>query len=208
MDFLKIIEQVASKIAPGFVPSFSEVHVLKALETINSNGTVGRGRLSKKIGLGQGTTRTLTRHMGREGLIKVTKAGMNLSRLGVEVLSEIISRISKHQEIPESSITVGPFNSAVLVTNVADLVRYGVEQRDSAIKIGASGATTLIFKKGRLIIPGEDENIIKNIKSIKKLLSLLKPKEKDVIIIGSAESRDMAEYGAKAAALELLKSEK
>ncbi|MGI9012036.1 MAG: DUF4443 domain-containing protein [Nitrososphaeraceae archaeon] len=52
---------------------------------------------------------------------------------------------SKETVIPKSSITVGKFNYVVLVKNIANSIRSGIEQRDVAIKSGAMGATTLLL---------------------------------------------------------------
>ena len=209
VESLRVIERIANKIAPGRAPSFGEVHVLKALEIIDTQKTVGRIRLSEMLGLGGGTTRTLVRHLGREGLIDVSRSGMTLSKFGAKVFSDIRSRMSKKIELPESPLTVGAFNVAILIRNTASLVKYGVEQRDAAIKIGASGATTLVFNRGKLTIPRVSGDIFENIQLIHdRLMSELKPKENDVIIIGSADDERSADLGAKAAAFELLKSEK
>jgi len=95
------------------------------------------------------------------------------------------------------------------VRNAANGVKKGVEQRDTAIKAGALGATTLIFSRNRLTMPSSEEDVFKGILSIHNVLvSKLNPKESDVIIVGSGESKTSAEIGAKMAALELLKSER
>lgn len=209
MESIRVIERVARKIAPGRIPSFVEAHVIKALEIISAVEVIGRGRLSEILGLGGGTTRTLVRHLGREELIKISRSGMILSNFGEKVFSELRSRISKEIEIPKSPLTVGSFNIAILVRNVASLVKYGVEQRDAAMKVGALGATTLVFSGNKLTMPGIGENVFKNIQPLQgMLISEFKPRENDVIIIGSARDRRSAEFGAKAAAFELLKSEK
>ncbi|MCK4953386.1 hypothetical protein KAS14_06350 [Candidatus Bathyarchaeota archaeon] len=209
VESLRLIERVANKIAPGRAPSFVEVHVIKALEIIDTKKTVGRVRLSEMLGLGGGATRTLVRHLARERLIDVSRSGMTLSRFGAKIFSDIRSRMSEEIELPESPLTVRAFNVAILIRNIASLVKYGVEQRDAAIKVGASGATTLIFSSGKLTIPRASGDIFKNIQPIRdRLMSELKPKENDVIIIGSADNERSADLGAKAAAFELLKSEK
>jgi len=97
---------------------------------------------------------------------------------------------------------------AVLVRNAAHGVRRGVEQRDTAIKAGALGATTLIFSRSKLVMPSTEEEVFKGISSIYDMLvSKLDPKENDVIVVGSGENKKNAEIGAKMAALELLKFE-
>ncbi len=208
LELLKVVERVVSKIAPGRAPSFNEAQVVKALEIIDSYGTVGRIRLSKLLGLGEGVIRTLVKHLKNEGMIEVSKHGIVLSKFGRKLLSDLKSRISEGIKVPPSSLTVGPFNIAVLVRNAAHRVRRGVEQRDTAIKAGALGATTLIFSRNKLTIPSSEEDVFKGISPIRNMLvSELTPKENDVIIVGSGENETRAEIGAKMAVLELLKSE-
>ena len=207
MEFLEVIENVAEKLAPGRTPAFTEIHVIKALETLDTDEPVGRIRLSKILGLGQGETRTLIKHLRNERMIKISRTGIALSPFGKGVLSNLRAEVSKGIDVPESSLTVGPYNIAVLIKNAADSVKYGVEQRDAAIKAGALGATTLIFRNNRLTMPGVSEDIFKNIQSIHNMLATkMKLEEDDVIIIGSANNKRTAEFAAKTAALKLVKS--
>ncbi|MGQ9460522.1 MAG: DUF4443 domain-containing protein [Candidatus Bathyarchaeaceae archaeon] len=206
MELLKVIERVTGKVAPGREPSFTEAHVIKALEIIGGGEAVGRIRLSKELGLGEGATRTLVRHLKNEGIIEISKSGIALSKYGEKLFSDLQFRLSGEVEVPPSPLTVGPSNVAILVRDSASVVKTGLEQRDTAIKAGALGATTLIFSRNRLTMPlAEKEDIFKGVPSIHKMLiSKLNPKENDVIIIGSGENRRLAELGAKTAALELL----
>ncbi len=203
-----MIERVASKIAPGRAPSFSEAQVVKTLEIISVYGAVGRIRLSKELELGEGATRTLLRHLKKERLIDRSRRGIALSEYGKKLFSNLRSKISEGIEVPNSPLTVGPYNIAVLVRNAARGVTKGVKQRDTAIKAGALGATTLVFYRNKLTMPSNEEDVFKGIPAIHDMLvSKLGPKENDVIIVGSGESKKLAETGAKMAALELLKSE-
>ena len=207
MGLIQTIEKVIGKMAPGRVPSFREAHVIKALETIGAGKGVGRIKLSKILGLGEGETRTLVKHLKNGRLVEVSRSGIVLSKFGEEIFSDLRSKISGSTEVPGSPLTVGPFNLAVLVRDVGHRVKYGVEQRDAAIKVGALGATTLVFSGDRLIVPGVGEDVFREVKQIRAtLVSELKPKENDVIIIGSAKNKLKAELGAKTAAFELLKS--
>ena len=207
MEALRVIEKVASKIAPGRAPSFIEAHVIKALEAISAGKGVGRTKLSEILGLGGGVTRTLVRHLRNEGMIKVSKSGIVLSKFGEKIFSDLRSRISEEIETPRSPLTIGSFNVAVLIRNAAGSVKYGVEQRDAAIRVGALGATTLVFSRNKLTVPGVSEDIFQKIQPVHDaLISKLKPTENDVIIVGSANEKRVAEFGAKTAAFELLKS--
>ncbi len=206
LELLEVIERVASKIAPGRAPSFNEAQVVKALEIIGFYGTVGRIRLSKELELGEGATRTLLKHLKKEGLIEGSRRGVMFSKQGNRLFSNLRSKISEGTDIPYSPITVGPFNIAVLVRDTAHRVKRGVEQRDTAIKAGALGATTLIFSNNKLTMPSNEE-AFKDLSPIDNILaSKLNPKENDVIIVGSGENKRIAEIGAKMAALKLLKS--
>lgn len=207
MQLLEVIEKVGEKSAPGRTPAFTEAHILKALETLGAGEPVGRIKLSEVLGLGEGETRTLVKHLRNEDVIEVSRTGIVLSKLGKKLLSELRTKIREEVEVPESSLTVGPHNIAVLIKKAANSVRYGLEQRDAAIKAGALGATTLILGNNRLAMPGVSEDVFANIKSIHDMLiARLRPEEGDVIIIGSADSKRTAEFAAKTAALQLLES--
>jgi predicted transcriptional regulator len=206
MELLSIIEEVARKIAPGRAPSFTEAHVIRALETIDTRKIVGRMRLSRDLGLGEGTVRTLVKHLKREKLVEISRQGITLSEPGEELFLRLRRHISEGVEIPQSPLTTGSRNVAVLVRDKGHVVQYGLEQRDAAIRAGASGATTLVFSQNELSIPGVKEDVLKGASSVCDILiSNLNPQENDVIIIGSADDRRTAEFGAIVSALKLLK---
>jgi len=207
LRLLVVIERITRKIAPGPAPSFNEAHVVKALEIIGKYGIVGRIRLSKELGLGEGTTRTLLKHLKNEGMTKSSRSGISFSEEGKRLFSDLRSKLSEGVEVPSSPLTVGAFNIAVLVRNSAQAVGSGMEQRDIAIKSGASGATTLIFSGNKLSMPTREQNVSGNMPILHdELVTKLNPNENDVIIVGSGENRELAEIGAKMAAIKLLKN--
>lgn len=202
---MEVIKKAARKIAPGPAPSFTQVHIMKALEVISNKKTIGRKNLARWLALGEGETRTLVRHLKIAKLIETSRSGIALLKFGKRVLSDLQSRIQGGIDIPQSTLTVGKFNIAVLVKNSSHKVSYGLEQRDTALRVGALGATTLVFSRNNLNMPGVSEDIFREIPRIQDMLiSKLNPGENDVIIIGSSDEKIFAELGAKAAALELL----
>jgi hypothetical protein len=203
---LEVVDKVAAKIAPGRSPSFAGAHVVKALEDLSAQGTMGRLNLSKDLSLGEGETRTLVKHLKNEGLIEVSTAGISLSAAGRKLLSSLRTLLSEQIEIPSTPLAVGSFNVAVRVAGMGGSVKYGLEQRDAAITAGARGATTLVFSKNGLTMPGTGEKVSRSDSSVTAVLSKLSLKEDDVIIIGSANEKIKAELGVKTAALELLKT--
>ena len=76
------------------------------------------------------------------------------------------------------------------------------------LKWGAEGATTLIFKDGKFIIPGSSYNALKDEKNIERILKdELSPINDDIIIIASDNSNYIrAELASKAAALYTLQN--
>jgi ribosomal protein S25 len=205
---LEMLEKVAGKIARGPAPSFNEAQVVKALEIIGDYGIVGRINLSNKLELGIGTTRTILKHLKKEGLLVSSRHGFAFSERGKKLFRNLRARISEGIEVPNSPLTVGPLVIAVLVRDMAHKVGRGVEQRNTAIRVGASGATTLIFSRNKLIMASKKTHSLKGIPEIEDIIvSKLDPKENDVIIAGSGENRTNAENGAIMASLKLLKSE-
>jgi len=206
LDPVEIISKVAGKIAPGRAPSFAKAHVLKALEEISHQKSVGRLKLSKDLQLGGGEIRTLVKHLKIEKLIDVSNSGISLSSNGRKLLSQLAAFISEPILVSSTPLTVGSVNVAVQVRAMKDFVEYGLEQRDAAKMAGAKGATTLIFSGNKLTMPGTREDVLKNNQAVLTSLAKLHLNEGDVIIIGSADEKTKAELGARTAALELLKA--
>lgn len=207
MKLLQTINLVTRSIAPGPAPSFNEAHVVKVLELIGDYQTIGRIRISRELELGEGATRTLLKHLKNEGVIKSSRNGLSLTEKGKKLFSELRSRLSTCKEVPSSPLTLGSCNIAILVRNSAKVVGSGMEQRDIAIKSGASGATTLIFSGDKLSLPMGEENISKSMPKLHdKLLTLFNPTENDVIIVGCADNKNQAEIGTKMAAIKLLEN--
>ena len=207
LSLLTTIDKVMRKIAPGPSPYFNEAHVVKVVELIGDHRNIGRIRLSKELDLGEGTTRTLLKHLKNEEITQSSRIGISFSKKGNKLFSELRSKLSPCKEVPSTPLTIGTYNIAVLVRDSAKAVRSGMEQRDIAIKSGASGATTLIFSSNKLSLPMGEENISKSMPDLHNMLvAQFNPKENDVIIVGCGENRETAEIGAKMAAIKLLKN--
>jgi len=200
---IKILSRISSKYAPSRNLSFGIAHIFKTLQLASAYGHVSRSLLCKELNLGEGSVKTLIKHLKMNEMIITSKLGTMLTNKGKIILRDLLTLIPSETKIPKSSITLGKFNYCVLLKNSAKLIGSGLEQRDEAIKLGATGATTLIFSNGKFFIPETEydalnkENIIRNL-----LIEKLKPKDNDVIIIGSDDnSKNTAELATKGAAL-------
>ncbi|MBS7658478.1 MAG: DUF4443 domain-containing protein [Candidatus Bathyarchaeia archaeon] len=202
----KIMDSIEESRGKGPSPSFSFLDALNTLEVIWRNKIIGRKKLSNEIGLGEGSTRTIIKMLRKLGLIESNRLGCKLTKKGKCVIQYLKSKIGPMAIVSRSFLAIGEANFGVLVRKAGVKVKNGVEQRDEAIKVGAKAATTLIFKKGNLILPPMNKIINKDYPNIaKEIFQLFQPKENDVIIICSAKNKLLAEKGAKAAAWSLIK---
>ncbi|MEM2117591.1 MAG: DUF4443 domain-containing protein [Candidatus Bathyarchaeia archaeon] len=196
--FKQVLEKLSSEKAPGPSPTFSALHLLHAIELI-SEKTIGRGKLAEKLNVGEGTIRTIIERLKNADLIATSRTGCSLTSKGMKLWKEYADTVKK-VEIEKNELTLADYNFAILVKNHGNKVKSGIEQRDAAVRTGAKGATTILFKKGCLIIPSASENVAKDFpKAANQIFKLLKPEENDVIIIGSADNLADAEYGTLAA---------
>jgi len=179
------------------------VHVFKTLQLIQERGHVSRDALCEELELGEGTIKTLVRHLKMQNLIESTNAGTKMTKKGNLFFSELSDSMPSEISLSKCAITLGKHNYAVLVKQMSSAVKSGIEQRDAAIKMGASGATTLLFKDNKFLIPRINFDALKDEHQLsEQLIENLNPQDGDVLIIGSDNrSKKIAEFAAKSAAL-------
>lgn len=199
---IRILSRVTERYYPSRLPSFDLVHVFKTLQLLHDRKKVSRALLTKELDLGEGSVKTLIKHMKMCGLVENSNSGTWFTEKGRAVYDKLHISIPKEMEIPNCPIAVGRFNHAVLVKGIAHGIQSGVEQRDIAIKSGALGATTLVFRNGRLIMPNTPDDLMINDPGTHfMIINDLTPEENDVVIIGSSQYRKVAEIAAKSTAL-------
>jgi hypothetical protein len=204
--YIKALFKAAGKYAPSRNISFDIVHIFKALQLIEDRGHVSRGLLSKELALGGGVVKTLIKHLKMQDMIHTTKSGTKMTDKGKSIYSHLRSSIPTELNVPKCSVALGKFNYAVLLKHFNFAIKSGIEQRDAAIKMGAKGATTLLYKGGRFVMPsteGTFDPLYTEPEIRKLLIDRLQPIEDgDAIIIGSDDaSKKRAELAAKSAAL-------
>jgi predicted transcriptional regulator len=202
--FKQVLEKIAAQKGPGPLKSFSVFHLVSALELLALE-TIGRGRLSEKLNVGEGAARTIISRLEDAGLISVSKKGCALTGKGSVLWRECQQVFARKAELGRDDLTIGEFNFGVLVKGYGSQVGSGIEQRDAAVKIGADSATTIVIERGKLMIPSVSSDVVKDFpKTAGTLLKVFKPEEGDVIVVSSAGSRQLAEFGVLAAAWTLL----
>jgi len=206
MSVVKILRRLTEEKAAGPSPSFTELHLAKAIEIIGEK-RIGRTKLSERLDIGQGVTRTLIDRLLDANLVKTSRLGCELTTSGLSILNQLRARLGHQAEVPRSSITVGPYNFGILVRNGGRKIRNGIKQRDAAVRAGAIGAVTLVFKRGLLCVPPMTEIAAKDWEeTARRILDTFNAKDSDAIMICGAENMRKAEYGARAAAWTIIDS--
>ncbi|MEW5995540.1 MAG: DUF4443 domain-containing protein, partial [Candidatus Zixiibacteriota bacterium] len=154
-------------------------------------------RLVEKLGVGEGSTRTILNKLKVKRLITSSKGGHSITKNGLKLLKTL----PKYVRVDAGDLTVGKFDVAASVREAARRVKSGVEQRDEAIKAGADGATVLVFFKGKLRFP--DSSVEAEGSVARRLIGALHPEEGDAVVIGSGRTIELAENGARCAARSL-----
>lgn len=202
--FKQLLEKIAKEKAPGPATTFSALHLLRAIELV-AEKSIGRAKLSEELKVGEGAVRTIITRLKEAGLISTSKAGCSLTVKGRKLWEEYRKFITKKLEVERCELMNAKHNVAVLIKNRGHKVKTGIEQRDAAVKTGAKGAVTIIVKDGRFIVPSVSDNFSREYPdTTQQITKLMQPEENDVIIIGGADTPDIAEHGAMAAAWMLL----
>lgn len=185
----------------GPLHRFADYHVYRTLLLLSDGRRRGRKQLADSVNVGEGSMRTIVEYLRDRGMIDIKQTGIKISSRGLEFIRQLPIRMER---LEPSDISISERSVAVLVKGRANRIVMGIEQRDSAIKAGADGATTVILVRSYLVVP-PDYILDKEKPEIsKELRESFAPVEGDVIIIGSAPSYESAEDGALAAAFELL----
>jgi Mn-dependent DtxR family transcriptional regulator len=193
--------------SPGPTPAFTAVHVCRALLCIGDEAPIGRIELSRKLGLGEGAVRTVIKHLANAKLLDTAKGGCVLTQRGLSLYRALRSRLSEIRSLNARQLAFDKASAAVLVRGSGRTVKRGIEQRDAAIRAGATGACTLICRKKELVMPmseNKDWTLESGDFLFEELQKMFAPSENDVITIASAVNQKLAEHGAMAAALTLL----
>jgi hypothetical protein len=198
--------QVRERRPKGPSPTFERAHLLLAFLTIGESRTIGRHSLAVRAGLGEGAVRTVLKRLREEGFADADASGCHLTRGGQMAYSSLTKKLSPMAAIEGSRLTMGEAQVAVSVRGAGNAVKRGIEQRDSAIGVGAAGATTYVVRGSRFTIPGGSDDCEKDFPSRAwtALRKQLKPKDGDAVILCGSNREETAMLGVLSAALTLL----
>lgn len=197
--------EIAERPALGPAPSFERSHFVLAFITIGESGTIGRQALAVRSGLKEGPTRTVIKRLRDDGYAEANASGCYLTPSGRGIYETLRTKLSSFVPLDGSRLTIGEHQVALLVRAGGRAVQNGLEQRDSAVRLNASGATTFVIKDGKFTIPGEALDSEKDFPgSVWTVLrDALGPRNGDAVVICGAKNEVTAKLGALSAALSL-----
>lgn len=216
-------------------PTFDYAHILLSLLIFENHPLgIGRYRLKEELLIGMGTARSLiTRLKDKVDFIKVSegkdhnsqpknRSGHILTEKGMKYLERVKRKIPLLKKgdlkILKEIIIEADRNYPFIcfVKQGESKIKYGMEQRDAAIKVNGSGATCLVFNGSHFVFPASKsvenqdlkEKANKNIEEYFKnlILSANNTLEKgDVFIIGLGDDPNIARLASLNAALTLIR---
>jgi len=197
---------IAERPSQGPSPSFEKTHFVLAFMIIGESGTVGRQVLAARAGLKEGPARTILKKLREDCYVGSNASGCFLTRQGKRVYETLQARLSSPTVVEGSKLTVGDFQIGMDIRGGGKAVQSGLEQRDSAVRLKAAGATTFVIRDGKFTIPGGSSDCERDFpgRTWPKLRESLHPKNGDAVILCGARDETTAKLGALSAALTLL----
>jgi len=183
----------------GPKPNFHEYDVYRALYIIDTKGPIGRHLLRKKLEITECSVRTILKRLTKEKLIDSTLAGQVITEQGKKSLS------SKHffdkaLFYDAGNLSLGDYDFMIISPDIKNRIKNGLQQRDEAIKIGGDGATVLIYENNKFYMPPGFMDLEETYPDeIEKIRSDIKLSEGDTLIIGSGNTKRLAQLAAMAA---------
>ena len=201
-EALHILQSIVSRKGSSKILTFSIPHVYKALQLLIVDKYVSRATFGQDIHLGEGAVKTLVSHLKEKGIIESVQSGSYLTPKGKAIIKTISRVLPKECDIKDCKLLPGPYNHAIIIKGYANSIQVGIEQRDYAVRYGATSCSTILFTDSKFVFPKETNDCFYNDMTTKNyIISKMSPKESDVVIIASAQEPFVAEIAAKSSAL-------
>ena len=126
----------------GNIPNYTKYDILRCF--LRLSGNVGRLELSKELGLGEGTIRTILDILKSKNLLDSTKKGHFLSKEGIQELNLILNNIES-PKIIESRVIYPEYKKIAVLLKKSHELKEVYRLRDIAVRNRAEGALILKF---------------------------------------------------------------
>ena len=160
------------------------------------------------MSIGEGSARTLLKRLTEADYIEPEgKQGQKLTAKGIRLFEVVSKDVPIGLSLDVRRLVMYEQAYANLVKNKASKITDGIRQRDEAIiqgGYGKAGATTLVQKNVRLVMPPDDFHVLMEYEPETLLIiESLRPEDGDVVVIGSADDPNLAREVAMASVMTL-----
>ncbi|MEM4353204.1 MAG: DUF4443 domain-containing protein [Candidatus Caldarchaeum sp.] len=188
----------------GPSPAFTPIQLLYVILLLGSCTVLGRKRLRNYLGLGEGSVRTMLARLVEKGLALSTQKGLSLTDKGRQLYDYLRKFLTPVTPVPFQMPWQAGHNYGLVVKGLAEKVSTGVEERDEAIRNGASAAMVLTYMLDGLHMPRVANLTVEQPRFAQQVVEFFKPSVNDVVIIAGADEDLKARYAALAAAMKLV----
>ncbi|HLC60099.1 MAG TPA: DUF4443 domain-containing protein [Candidatus Nanoarchaeia archaeon] len=178
----------------GNIPNYTKYDILRCF--LRLSGNVGRLELSKELGLGEGTIRTILDILKSKNLLDSTKKGHFLSKEGIQELNLILNNIES-PKIIESRVIYPEYKKIAVLLKKSHELKEVYRLRDIAVRNRAEGALILKFENRLYASESEFKG------DFSELNNYFEFKNGDVLIIAFSGELRNGETGALAIVVEL-----
>jgi predicted transcriptional regulator len=207
MTLKSFITQLTKHETPkGPSPAFTAAHILEVLLILDSEKTMGRISLSKRLGIGEGSVRTIIKKLVEQSIISVDSVGgCHLTELGKTLISELKRTIIHTTELSIDEMGIILPSYAFQIRGIPLVGLSLTKLRDIAIKSGAEGMVIFCVKDGQISLPMMVDDVSKEYPKIaNSLKSRFKLMDGDSILIGFSKDKKDSELATLSAVIFLL----
>jgi len=175
---------------------FSEIHIIRTLIEIKKNPS-GRKILSKRIGISEGSMRSMLDYLKEKNFIISTKNGHVLTSNGNEMVDKFLRFCSFPFKISLPDMTDKKC-VAIILKNASKKIKNGITERDIGVREGCDGAFIFVYENNEFKFPHVNISVLDFPASYKILNDLAQKneiKEGDVLVVCFAKDYLTAENG-------------
>lgn len=209
LDTVIAIVKRATEPRRGVAPRYRPYHVIKLLRLLYHREPLGRHALSRELGLGEASTRTLLRRLRELGVVEVDRVGgailTELGRKAIREFMEFVPAIARVTQVLER-LKLDREAVAALVSSTLLGDAKPVVIRDYIVKRGASAALIVRVDEDAAKIPPDDVGE-ETFPELKRLREELDAKKGLYILISYSGSEEQAEQALIEAILDIAEAQ-
>ncbi len=180
---------------------FTDADAFLLLEILSKNHGMSRKELSRYLGLGEGSVRTLIEKLKEFDLICVKQTGITIRPQGSEILRSLGIRST---DLSVGEYVMGEHQFGAVISDSSEKVFNGIDQRNIVIRTGGEGCTTWANREGRIVML-PDWDVDTHEPSLSRTIrEHAKMGEGDVLIVAGGDTERIAMISAITAALDLI----